>query len=885
MKNTYKSMQEQQKDSYLDSANAEYLASLEKDPLADRHQAIIQELLTRQDNDGYQYDDSSHHFNPGIQELIHAFRRYGHRLAMLDPLNLALPVGHPMLSLEYFGLQDDAEAKIVFEQYKKIYSHHIGYEFSYIENLDELTWLENEIEQKSATFRLSANEKKTILEDLAASEGLEKFLGRRYVGKTRFSIEGLDSLIPCMNEIVAQAAQTNIDEILVGMAHRGRLNVMVNVLGMKPSYLVDYMDSRLIDPDYSGDVVYHLGFTSKMTRNNRDILLSMAFNPSHLEIISPVVMGAVRAKQEMNANVLSVLLHGDAAFAGQGVVMESFAMSNTQGYSVGGSIHIATNNQVGFTTSNPKDARSGLYCSDIAKMIQAPVFHVNADDPEAVIFVTRLAMAYREKFRKDVVIDLMGYRRYGHNEADEPSATQPIMYHTIKSHPSTRALYAEKLVSESVLSERDVDHLMSRYQDSLDAGESTASRNAVMTEYQTPDQWSKFYDQSWRSDYDSRLSVDEFKHYAQLLLQLPDNFALQTQVNRIMQARAKMANGEVGIDWGMAENLAYASLLGQGYSVRLSGEDVRRGTFAHRHVVFHHQETGEVYSPLDAISYHQSTMSVVDSLLSEEAVVGFEYGYSTAESKALIMWEAQYGDFVNGAQVVIDQFISAGEQKWKQLSGLVMLLPHSFEGAGPEHSSARLERFLQLCAQDNMQVCIPSTPAQIFHLLRRQVLRSYRKPLIVITPKSILRHKLAVSNLIDFTGKTFELVIPDDHVKAPSHVVLCAGKIYYDLISARADSHHNVAIIRVEQLYPFPKEEVVNALSIYPSIKHVLWCQEEPKNQGAWGYIRDEISSCLHHQQVLHYVGRPASASPATGFAKVHAVEQADLIKKVFDLF
>lgn len=884
MKTQSNSMQQQWESSYLGSENAAYLASLEKDSVEAQHQAVIQDLIDLADADqtrataGSPYVGDNASNNDNIRQ---AFRAHGHRLANLDPLNLSQPIGYPTLSLDYFGLQNDPEAKIIFEKYKKIYANHIGYEFSYIENLEEIEWLENEIEKNNGAFNFSTEEKKSMLMDLITSEGLEKFLGRRYVGKTRFSIEGLDSLVPCMNEIVNQSAHTKIDEVIIGMAHRGRLNVMVNVLGMKPSYLVDYMDSKLIDPNYSGDVVYHVGFSSKMTVNNHDMTLSMAFNPSHLEIISPVVMGAVKANQETHSDVLSVLLHGDAAFAGQGVVMESFAMSQTRGYSVGGSIHIATNNQVGFTTSNPHDARSSLYCTDIAKMISAPVFHVNADDVEAVVFVTRLAMRYREKFRKDVVIDLIGYRRYGHNEADEPSATQPVMYNTIKAHPPTRALYAEQLINEKILTTEDVDKMMSDYQNDLDAGNSLKSLLAQMIDYQAPEAWSKFFNQTWRAEYDSRISTDDFTLFAEKLLQLPENFVLQTQVKRIMDARQKMASGEQGIDWGMAENLAYASLLATHYPVRLSGEDVRRGTFAHRHVVFHDQLTGETAMPLNFISNDQAKMMIVDSLLSEEAVMAFEYGYSTTAPNTLVMWEAQYGDFVNGAQVVIDQFLSAGEQKWKQLSGLVLLLPQSFEGAGPEHSSARLERFLQLCAQDNMQVCVPSTPAQIFHLLRRQVLRPYRKPLIVITPKSVLRHKLAVSSIQDFTEKTFQLVISDDEIKNATRVILCAGKVYYDLVTARSEANKNdIAIIRIEQLYPFPKEELVAALAPYKNVQEIVWCQEEPKNQGAWMTIRDEMSECLCDQQTLSYIGRPASASPATGFAKVHAVEQAELVKK-----
>lgn len=900
-------MQKQWEISYLESENAPYLENLYRDYCSGKkiedaqilayfqsispkdrveidHNALIEEIRREAEEGGH--ISSSLDFSPsGLEELIASFRRYGHRLASLDPLNLSKPLGHEKLSLDYYGLQHDSQAKEIYDRYLKIYSHHIAYEFAYIEEELELNWLEHEIEKNAGELLFSIEEKKGILTDLIASEGLEKFLGRRYVGKTRFSIEGLDSLIPCMNEIVNQASLFKTDEIMIGMAHRGRLNVMVNVLGMKPSYLVDFMDSKLIDANYAGDVVYHIGFSSKMNINEQDMMLSMAFNPSHLEIISPVVMGAVKAKQKSGKKVLSVLLHGDAAFAGQGVVMESFAMSQASGYEVGGAIHIATNNQVGFTTSDASYARSSLYCSDIAKMINAPVFHVNADDPEAVIWVTRLAMRYREKFKKDVVIDLVGYRRYGHNEADEPSATQPMMYNAIRKHLALRTLYSEKIINEGVLTQDEVNQIVLDYQNALESGNSLKSMMADVLAYQTEEEWAHFLNKSWRVDYDSGISLDQLTSLGKALSVLPEEFILQAQVKRIMDARKKMIEGEIGLDWGMAENLAYASLLSVGYGVRLSGEDVRRGTFAHRHAVFHDQETGKTFMPLNSIHEKQAKMTIVDSLLSEEAVMAFEYGYSTAESHDLIIWEAQYGDFFNGAQVVVDQFISAGEQKWKQLSGLVLLLPHSFEGAGPEHSSARLERFLQLCAQENMQVCVPSTPAQIFHLLRRQVLRSYKKPLIVMTPKSILRHKLAISNLSDFTNKNFELVIGEKGISHALRVILCSGKIYYDLLMARMDSSiSNIAIIRIEQLYPFPKEEVMEALLEYKAVSDIVWCQEEPKNQGAWSYIRDEIEACLNKDQKITYLGRPASASPATGFAKVHMMEQANLVKQALNL-
>ncbi len=924
--NNNDSMQFQRENSYLESENAPYLEALYYDycngkEISDPtilayfegmsprgtqeadHEAIINEFvgatgwspnLTGRST-GRPYNDPS----LNVYQLIEAFRTHGHRLANLDPLNLTKPTGHPKLSLERFNLQNNQEAKTIFNQYKAIYCQHIGFEFTYISNEEETQWLQNEIEQNGGAFSLSVDEKKNIFKDLTAAEGLEKYLGRRYVGKTRFSLEGLDSLIPCMNDIVNRASNHGVQEIVIGMAHRGRLNVLVNVLGKKPSDLLDYIDGKLIDPNASGDVTYHLGHSSNILtkpsniREDKLVHLCMAFNPSHLEIIMPVVLGSTKAKQQrrndkMCDSVLPVILHGDAAFAGQGVVMESFAMSQTRGFSVGGSLHIVTNNQVGFTTSNPADARSSLYCTDIAKMIEAPIFHVNADDPEAVIFVTRLAMQYRSKFKKDVVIDLIGYRRFGHNEADEPSATQPLMYNVIRNHPTPRALYAEKLITDKVMTTEEVDKALNAYQAALDAGHPVAAASDDMSGYEFAAKWVPYLGHHWRTEYDSRISQQQFQDYAKNLLFIPENFNLQSQVKRTILAREKMAQGEAPIDWGFAENLAYASLLAEGHAIRLCGEDVARGTFAHRHSVLHDQTDDKIYVPLEHITEKQASITIIDSLLSEEAVLGFEYGFSAAEPDTMDIWEAQYGDFVNGAQVVIDQFISSGEQKWGRLCGLVMLLPHGYEGAGPEHSSARLERFLQLCAQENMQVCMPSTPAQIFHLLRRQVLRVFRKPLIVMTPKSMLRNKLVVSSISDLTDGKFELVIPEQealNISNVTRVVFCSGKVYYDLLTARTEAKCiNVAFIRIEQLYPFPKEEVIEALSKYSNVKDFVWCQEEPQNQGAWLLIQHDIEACLSKQQVLTYAGRSSAAAPSGGFPSVHAKQQAELVKQALNL-
>ncbi len=830
-----------------------------------------------------------------VMKLIDALRRYGHYQAQLDPLGLAAKLPRADLELSYYGFthadlntqfsingNQPTALQAIYQHYQNIYCATIGFEYHYITDLAQVKWLQERIESKRPA--LNADIKKNILQQLTQAEGLERFLGAKYVGQTRFSVEGGETLMPLLDAIIQRSDTYHTKEIVMGMGHRGRINVMVNTFGMSIQDLCLAFEGKLSEPG-SGDVKYHLGRSADIKTANGTVHLSLAFNPSHLEIIDPIVEGSAHARQQRRRDqertqVLPILIHGDAAFAGQGVVMETFAFSQTRGYSTGGTVHIVTNNQIGFTISNPQDARSSWYSTDIAKMVEAPVFHVNADDPEAVLFVGQLALDFRIQFKKDVVIDLVGYRRYGHNEGDEPSATQPRMYQLIKQHAGVRQLYADQLIAEGVITTTQVDELVTAYRDKLDKQEPLVALvknndNALVN-------WEPYL-KNQTTEVDTGVPLATLKTLAQTIETLPEGFTLQAQVAKMMDDRRKMTAGELPLNWGYAETLAYATLLAEGHPIRMSGEDCQRGTFAHRHAVLHDQNTDAVYVPLEKVAQGNATYINVDSLLSEEAVLGFEYAYAASSPESLVIWEAQYGDFVNGAQVVIDQFISAGEQKWGRLSGVTLYLPHAYEGAGPEHSSCRLERFLQLCAQDNMQVCVPSTPAQIFHLIRRQVLRPLRKPLIVLTPKSILRHKLATSALKDLTQGQFQLIIPEIDAIKPAdvqRVIFCSGKVYYDLLDQRRTKNlANMAIIRIEQLYPYPKTEITQILEQYKKAKEVIWCQEEPKNQGAWYTTAHTLTECLAKGQTLRYAGRPASASTATGSKYAHAKEQKELLE------
>ncbi|MDP5291300.1 2-oxoglutarate dehydrogenase E1 component [Oceanimonas sp. CHS3-5] len=837
-----------------------------------------------------------------VLQLINAYRFRGHQNANLDPLDLwnrepvaeldpafhnltgadldaTFNVGSYAIGTETMKLKDLVSAL------KKTYCGSVGAEYMHITSTREKRWIQSQLEPVVGAPQYTDEDKVRFLDSLTAAEGLEKYLGAKFPGAKRFSLEGGDALIPMTKELIRRFGEKGGREVVIGMAHRGRLNMLVNVLGKRPQDLFDAFAGKY-DTQSSGDVKYHMGFSSDFDTPGGPVHLALAFNPSHLEIVNPVVIGSVRARMDRLDNpdgrqVLPVTIHGDSAFAGQGVVAETFNMSLTRGYGVGGTIRIVINNQVGFTTSNPRDTRSTEYCTDIAKMVQAPIFHVNADDPEAVVQVTQLALDFRNEFGRDVVIDLVCYRRHGHNEADEPSATQPLMYQKIKKHPTPRKIYADRLIDKGTVSAEQVTTQINEYRDALDHGECVVKEWRPMQKHSVD--WSPYLGHEWDMVYDSTYDLKQLKDLGDRLTRYPETHTLQRQVAKIYADRKLMAQGEKLVDWGFAETLAYATLCDNGYEVRLTGQDSGRGTFFHRHAVLHNQNDASIYTPLCYLSEDQGQFQVYDSVLSEEAVMAFEYGYATAEPVGLTIWEAQFGDFANGAQVVIDQFLSSGEQKWGRMCGLTLLLPHGYEGQGPEHSSARLERYLQLCAEHNMQVCVPTTPAQVFHMLRRQVLRPMRRPLVVMTPKSLLRHPLAVSELETLAQGTFQNAIgeiDDLDPKGVKRVILCSGKVYYDLLEARRKNEQtDVAIIRIEQLYPFPQEEVAAIFADYQHVTDFVWCQEEPQNQGAWYCSQHHFRAAIPEGAKLSYAGREASASPAVGYTSVHLQQQKALVE------
>ncbi|OGT36260.1 MAG: 2-oxoglutarate dehydrogenase E1 component [Gammaproteobacteria bacterium RIFCSPHIGHO2_12_FULL_37_14] len=929
-----KSMQQWQQDSFLEAGNEGYLEDLYEIYLTNPQQVTAEwrsyfdqllQSIARPSPDishtaireqflqlARQSQKASANIGPfqeqqeRVIELISAYRRLGHLQADIDPLKLYNGIHNPNLELAQYGFSekdldrsfhvgsfssfhsDSTSLREIYQALRRCYCHTIGFEYMHIDRTEEVEWIRTRIEKNWLNFKPSKEEKQRILDKLVIADGLEKYLGFKYVGQKRFSLEGGDSLIPLLDTIIQRSAQHSVKELIIGMAHRGRLNVLVNIVGKEPKEIFSAFEGKGVSATHSGDVKYHLGYSSNVETNYGQIHIALAFNPSHLEIVSPVVQGSVRARQRRRRDTdqqraVAIQIHGDAAFAGQGVVMETFELSQTRWFTVGGSIHIVINNQIGFTISNPKDARSTTYCTDVAKMVEAPILHVNADDPEAVYFAALFAIDYRLTFKRDVVIDLVCYRRHGHNEADEPSATQPVMYKIIKSLPATYLIYAKKLTAAGDIQDQAEKVLADTYRQMLDDGKPIVKvENKSVYEFIV--NWEPFMNKSWTETTKTGVSGERLKQIATQLGMVPEGFVIQPQVKKMLDTQKKMIKGEVPMNWGYAENMAYATLLDEGYPIRLCGQDVGRGTFAHRHVILYNQTNNDVYIPLSHISAKQAQINVVDSLLSEEAVLAFEYGYATAEPNFLVIWEAQFGDFANGAQVVIDQFISSGEQKWGRLCGLVMLLPHGYEGQGPEHSSARLERYLQLCAQDNIQVCVPSTPAQIFHLLRRQMLRPYRKPLIVMTPKSLLRHPLVVSHLDDLTEGGYQLLIPEvDPVdsKKVERVIFCCGKIYYELLQSRRELKlDNVAIIRIEQLYPFPDAFCRKIFAPYSHVKDIIWCQEEPQNQGAWVFIQAYLSLLVKDGQILRYVGRSASASSAVGYHALHEKEQHELVMK-----
>ncbi len=841
-----------------------------------------------------------------VSRMINSFRIRGHEAAKLNPLGI--PHHEPVadLELDFHDLtetdldhefdtgslavpQSRMKLKDILALVKRVYCQSIGVEYMHIVDTAKRDWIRERIEGSQGYYDVSDSDRLRILQMLTAAEGLEKYLHTRYVGQKRFSLEGGDSLIPLLHETMLHSGANGVEEIVIGMAHRGRLNVLVNILGKSPSLLFDEFEGKhgINDPDRPGDVKYHIGFASDIRTPGGEVHMALAFNPSHLEIVDPVVLGSARARQvrrkdDAHDKVMPILIHGDAAFSGQGVVMELFQMSETRGFAVGGTLHIVINNQIGFTTSRIDDTRSTLYCTAVAKMVHAPIFHVNGDDPEAVHHVMKIACDFRQRFKRDVVIDLVCYRKHGHNEADEPAATQPMMYKTIRGLQTTRQKYADDLVKRNVVSPDLPQAIMDEYRRKLDAGEQVADVEAHphMNEYAAD--WHDYEHGTLIGDgIETRLDSKTLTALADRMTHLPDGFVMHPRVKKIIDDRKKMARGKLRLDWGFCETVAYASLINNGTGLRLVGQDSGRGTFFHRHAVLHNQQDGSVYTPLVEINPNVD-VNIIDSLLSEEAVTGFEYGYATAAPETLVIWEAQFGDFANGAQVVIDQFLSSGEAKWGRLCGLVMFLPHGYEGQGPEHSSARLERFMQLCSNNNIQVCVPTTPAQMFHMIRRQMLMGTRKPLIVMTPKSLLRNKASTSTLEDLTDGRFQLVIDDArHADKTSvkRVVLCSGKVYYDLMDALgANPREDIAVVRIEQLYPVPHADLSAVLAGYPDDCEVAWCQEEPQNQGAWYQAIHNLIAAMHDRQTLYYAGRPSSASPEVGNFPVHLEEQKTLV-------
>ena len=843
-----------------------------------------------------------------VQSLVAAYRNLGSRWADLDPLKRqerpAIPELEPAFydftegehaniysaANTYFGF-DNAPLRDIVKALRDTYCGSIGAEFMYISDQAQKRWIQERLESTRARPSYSTDKKKRILDRLTAAEGLERYLHTRYVGQKRFSLEGGESFIAAMDELVARAGEFGIQEVVIGMAHRGRLNVLVNTLGKMPKELFAEFEGQHADDLPSGDVKYHKGFSSDISTPGGPVHLSLAFNPSHLEIVNPVVEGSCRARMVRRGDrngdhVLPVLVHGDAAFAGQGVVMETLNLAQTRGYGTRGTVHIVINNQIGFTTSDPRDTRSTIYCTDVVKMIEAPVFHVNGDDAEALVYATQLALEFRQRFRKDVVVDIVCFRRLGHNEQDTPAMTQPMMYKKIAAHAGTRKIYADRLVAQEVIKESDAEAMIAGYRKAMDEGKHTI--DPVITNFKSKFavDWMPFLNRKWTDSADTAVPIGELRRLGERITTVPSGFKLHPLVERVINDRRAMVEGDLPLDWGMGEHLAFATLVASGFGVRLSGQDSGRGTFTHRHAVLHDQNREKwdqgAYIPLQFVADKQGQFIVIDSVLSEEAVLGFEYGYASSDPNTLVIWEAQFGDFANGAQVVIDQFIASGETKWGRACGLVMMLPHGYEGQGPEHSSARLERFLQLCAEHNMQVCQPTTPAQIFHLLRRQMIRMFRKPLVIMTPKSLLRNKDAVSSLDELARGEFRTVIGETAGADPKkvkRVVACTGKVYYDLLAARRERGvDDVALVRVEQLYPFAHKAFEAELRKFPNATQVVWCQDEPQNQGAWFYVQHHIAEALKEGQKLGYAGRAPSASPAVGYYDKHYAQQKELI-------
>ncbi|EKJ88213.1 2-oxoglutarate dehydrogenase E1 component [Leptospira meyeri] len=839
----------------------------------------------------------------GIINLLNAYRRQGHLAANLDPLGITKPnrefIDLKVKALKQTDLETEvdsgvanlgkAKLKDVIDWFEKTYCGSIGCEHYYLVNDEEREWLQNRMEPLANSEPISKKTALRLFEKLYQADSFENFLAKKFVGKKRFSLEGGETMIPMLDTLVEEAGGHKMDALVIGMAHRGRLNVLVNII-RKPAGLIFAEFEEKLNPGQLGyaDVKYHLGYSNNvMTHYGKEVKLSLAFNPSHLEAVDPVIFGSVRARQEMAKDIdrskfMPVAIHGDAAFAGQGVVAETLNMMNLDGYTVGGTFHIVINNQIGFTTL-PSESRSTLYATDLAKGFQVPIFHVNGDDPEATYRVTKLALEYRQKFKKDVIIDLICYRRLGHNETDEPTFTQPQMYDIIKKHPKTIKIYEEKLLLRGDITAEEIqfikDGIAQGLEDSFQQAKEKDTRITVDT---LGGVWSRYTKEPLDSDVHTQLLQQQLGGIVKAVTTLPEGYTANPKHIKVLEDRKKMGAGELPIDWGFAESLSFGSILENGFPIRLGGQDAQRGTFSHRHATLSDIVNGKKLTLLNHISEKQAKIEIVNSSLSEYSCLGFEYGYSLADPSSLVMWEAQFGDFANNAQVIFDQFISSSEIKWQRMSGLVCLLPHGYEGQGPEHSSARLERFLQLCALDNIQVANLTTPAQYFHILRRQILQSFRKPLIIMTPKSLLRLKEAASSLEDITTGAFRKILPDPVAKPEKveKLLFCSGKVYYDLRKAiDAQKLENVAVVRIEQLYPFPENHIKQMITSYGKLKKFVWVQEEPKNQGAWFFVRDRIEAVMPENKRLHYAGRSEFPSPACGHVVTHLKEQEDLVK------
>ena len=926
-----KSLEERFLDSFKNGGNSEYLEILYEDYLENpnslpsewkkyfdsiqngqidvSHKSIEEQFRNKKFPTEAKVEISENSKASDVQNLINAYRRRGHQVANIDPLGLRLKKEVPDLKLGFHNLsENDLESsfsisnfqnskelslKDIISSLKQTYTASLGYEFMHIMDSRIRRWFLDKIEGKPTPYSFNSDEQEHILKRLVDSEGLEKFLASKYPGAKRFGLEGGESLVPLLDTLIEDFGSRGVKELVLGMSHRGRLNVLINVMGKKPSELfTEFAEDFEEDDAKTGDVKYHLGFSSNILTSGGEVHLALGSNPSHLEIVNPVILGSVKARQDRRLDsaqdmVVPILMHGDASFSAQGVVMEILQLSQTRAYGVGGTVHIVVNNQIGFTTSLKEDARSTEYCTDVAKMIDAPIIHVNGDDPEASVMAAKLAVEFRDTFKRDIIVDFVCYRRRGHNETDEPFATQPMMYKEITSKNTVTELYLSDLLNgDSEINEK-YEVFKSNYRKSMEKGEMVAESMASDPDHSLHFDWSAYIKPNLKKSYPTNVSLQHLKESMAPGFDFDKGTSVQKQVAKLYDERREMLEGKIPMNWGFAEMAAYATLLKENYPVRITGQDSRRGTFSHRHLVIKDQLTGVGHVPLAKLNNGNKKFEIYDSLLSEEAVLGFEYGYASTWPEGLVIWEAQFGDFVNVAQVVIDQFIVSAETKWGRLSGLTMFLPHGYEGQGPEHSSCRLERFLQLCAHENIQVCVPTLPSQIFHLLRRQAIKPLRRPLVVLTPKSLLRNPMATSELSDLTNGTFKNIIIDQSKNAPRKIILCSGKIYFDLLKHKEDKKiKNVEIVRIEQLYPFPDSELISYTKSVKS-KNFVWVQEEPENMGAWLMIRHRLEKVLNETKKgfkLSVIARDASASPAGGYQKYHIKRQKEIVAKALEL-